>query len=275
MLYGYHIVQGSTNLQTAPTTVTQTVTTTRTPHQGHNVNRGILHNQGNAQRDTLQEQGYAPWNNAAPQQQEYATLNNTTPQRQEYLPRNHTTPQHQEVAPRTSATSQNREFFPRNNAATIRSIDGSNDRGFSMSQPYRGDPPSSPRTNTYDSSKLQDEDDAGLARQNSVPRKQVGTSISTPYSSVQASPPPMAQKGHSRQQSYPKPLPSTPSTASHGYNDRQADSSPQPSSILNRSRPISASQPGLRDPQDVVDRAKTNTYDTQVVETVAPGQSYL
>lgn len=254
----------------SPTTVTQTVTTTRTPHQGYNANRTIPHIQGNAQSDTLQEQGYAPQNNAAPQHQEYSALNNTTPQRQEHPPRNNTTPQHQEVASRNGATFQNREYSPRNNAATIRPVDGGNARGVPMSQPYRGDLPSSSRTNTYDSSNLQDEDNAGLARQNSIPRKQVGTSASTPYSSVQASSPHMAQTGHSRQQSYPKPLPSTPSPASTGYTDRQPDSAPQPSSILNRSRPISTSQAGLRDAQDVVDRAKTNTYDTQVVETVAP-----
>lgn len=142
-----------------------------------------------------------------------------------------------------------------------------------MSQTYRGDLSSGPRSNAYDSPNLQNEDDAGLAGQDSIPRKEIGTSANTPYSSVQASSPTRAQPGHSRQQSIPKPLPSIPAAASREYADRQTDSAPQPSSILNRSRPVPPSQAGPRDAQDVVDRAKTNTYDTQVVETVAPGQS--
>ena len=140
-----------------------------------------------------------------------------------------------------------------------------------MSQPYRGDLSSSPRANAYDAPNLQDEDEAGLARQNPIPRKQIGTSANTPYSSVEASSPLRTQTGHSRQQSAPKPLPPTPVAASLGYTDRQTDSTRQTSSILNRSRPIPTSQAGLREAQDVVDRAKTNTSDTQVVETVAPG----
>lgn len=255
----------------SPTTVTQTVTTTRTPHQGYNANRGTPQNQGYAPRDIPQEQGYSSRNNAALQHQEYAPRNNATPQRQEYAPRNkNTTPQHQEYAPRNSATSQNREYAPRNNAAGIRPVNEGNAQKVSMSQPYRGDSSSNPRSNAYGSPNLQDEDDTGLARQNSIPRKQIGTSANAPYSSVQASSPPSAQTDYSRQQSAPKPLPSTPAAASRGYTDRQTDSAPQPSNILNRSRPISTSQAGLRDAHDVVDRAKNNTYDTQVVETVAP-----
>ena len=141
-----------------------------------------------------------------------------------------------------------------------------------MSQPYRGDLSSNPRANAYDTPNLQDEDDAGLVRQNPIPRKRIGASAKTPYSSsAEASSPLGTQAGHNRQQSGPKPLPPTPAAASLGQTDREMDNTPQRSSILNRSSPDSTNQAGLRDAQDVADGAKTNTYDTQVVETVAPG----
>ncbi|CAF9939880.1 MAG: hypothetical protein ALECFALPRED_008366 [Alectoria fallacina] len=264
----------------SPTTVTQTVTTTRTPHQGYNANRGIPQiqrhglkhtpqEQGYAPQNTPREQGYAPRNNAAPLQQEYAPRNNTTPQRQEGAPRNNTTP-HQEVVPRNSAISQHRDSAPRNNAASIRPVNEGNAQRVSMSQTFQGDLPSTPRSNAYDSPNPQDEDDTGLAGQNPIPRKQIGTSADTPYSSVQASSAPRAQISHSRQQSVPKPLPSIPVAADRGNANRQTEPTPQSSSILNRSRPVPTSQTGLRDAQDIVNQAKTNTYDTQVVERVAP-----
>lgn len=265
--------------------MTQTVTTTRTPHQGYTANRGTPQNQGYASSNTPQEQGYALRNNAAPQHQEYSLQNNNTPQGQDFAARNNTTPQgqefavrnnntrqHQNLAPRNSSTSQSREYAPRNNAASIRPVDEESVQNVPMSQPYRGNSSSNPRFNAYDSPNRQDEDDADLARQNSIPRKKIGTSANTSYSPVQALSHSKAQTGHSRQQSAPKPLPATPAAASYGHTDRQNDSTPQPSSILNRSRPVPTSEAGIRDAQDVVDRAKTNTYDTQVVETVAPGQ---
>ena len=251
----------------APTTVTQTVTTTRTPHQGHNVQ-----NQGYAPRSsgTPQDKGYAPRN--TPQLQEYPSFNSS--QYQGYAPRNNPTSQRQEYDTWNNTASQYQEYAPRNNAQSIRPVNEGNAQGISMSQPYREHLLSGPRSKAYDSPNLQDEDDANLARQNSIPRKQVGTAANVPLSSAQASSSPRAQKGHSRQQSAPKPLPSIPAAADRGYTDRQTESTGQPSSILNRSRPIPTSQAVLRDAQDVVDRAQTNTYDTEVVETVAPGQSH-
>ena len=239
--------------------MTQTVTTTRTPNQGHNANRS-----------THQNQGYAPSN--TPSDQGYALRNNQTSQHQNYASRNNTTSQHQEHNPQT--TPQNREYATRNNAGTIRPVNEANSQGVFMSQPDRGDMSSSLRPIAYDSPNVQDEDDAGLARENSIPRKQIGTSANTPYS-ARASSPLRAQTGHSRHQSASKPLPFTPTASSLGYTDRQTDSAPQPSSILNRSRPIATSQAGPRDAQDVVDRAKMNTRDTEVVETVAPGRSHF
>ena len=271
------------DLPLAPTTVTQTITTTRTAPQGYNANRGTSQNQGYVPRSAPEEKGYSPSNDAAPQHQEYIPRNNTTSQvqesalrddtisqRQDYASRNNTT-QFPEFTPRTSATSQNREYGPRYNASSKPLGEGNAQRA-SMSQPYQGGLSSNPKSNAYESPHFQDEDDAGLARHNSIPRKQIGTSASTPYSPPPPSSPPRAQTSQSRQQSAPKPLPSTPAAVSRGHTDRQMDCAPQPPSILNRARPIPTSHAGLQDAQDVVDRAKTDTYDTDVVETVAPGQ---
>lgn len=223
---------------------------------------------------TPQEQGYAPQNNAVPHHKEYPSGNNAIPQHQEYAPQTNPTSQHQEFAPRKSATSQNREYNPRNIAASIRPINEGDAQGVPMSQPYRGDLSSNSKANAYDTPNLQNEDDAGLIRQDPIPRKRTGASANTPYPSAETPSPSGTQAGSSRQQSAPKPLPPTPAAASLGHPDREIDSTPQKSSILNRSRPFSTNQAGPKDAQDVVDRAKTNTYDTQVVETVAPGWSH-
>lgn len=244
--------------------MTQTVTTTRTPYQGYNTNKGTLQNQ----RGAPQEQGYSPSSHAAIQHQEDIPQNNTTSQIQKPASLNNINPQLQGSAPRNSSSSQNREYAPRSNAG-IRTVNEGDAPRVSMSQPYRSDLSSNPTSNPYQPLDLKDEDDTGLARQTSIPRKQIGTSAIPVHAAVQAPPYPRAQTGQSRQQSAPKPLPSIP-----GYTDHQKDAAPQPSSILNRSRPVPTSQTGWRDPQDIVDRAKTDTHDTHVVETVAPGQCH-
>ena len=99
----------------------------------------------------------------------------------------------------------------------------------------------------YDGPVSKEGDDANLARQISIPRKQVGTSANVQQSSVQPPMPSNRQQGHSRNQSASKPLPAAPV--------------------------VSNDVPGAPDAQDVVNRAKSNTYDTTVVEKVAPGKS--
>jgi len=140
------------------------------------------------------------------------------------------------------------------------------------SNPYRGEVASnggSGEPNTLDGQDgYQD-----LARQKSIPRKQVGTSAQAPYSSVQSSTSSSPQIGHSRQQSDSKPLPSAPISSNNGYGDRKTPATPQPISILDRSRPITKGYAAPRDGKDVVDRAKSNTYDTEVIEKIAPGKS--
>lgn len=99
----------------------------------------------------------------------------------------------------------------------------------------------------YDGPASKEGDDAHLARQISIPRKQVGTSANIPQSSVQTPIPSNLQQGHSRNQSTSKPLPAAPIFSNDVH--------------------------GAQDAQDVVNRAKSNTYDTTVVEKVAPGKS--
>ena len=262
--------------------MTQTITTTRSPHPGYNTNRGTPPNQGSSLRSAAQDPAYYPSSHAALQHEDLTPQDNNTlqhqestlpsdtiPQRREYASPNN--PQLQESAPRNIALSSNREHVPRSRPGN-RPVNEGDVQRIPMSQPYRGDLSSDPRSNVYNSSNIHDDDGADLARQNSIPRKQIGTSASTLHSYIPAASSPKAQTGQSRQQNTPKPLPSTPVAAGRGYVDRQTDSASQPPSILNRSRPIPASQTGLRDVQDVVDRAKTNTSDTQVIETVAPGK---
>lgn len=128
------------------------------------------------------------------------------------------------------------------------------------------------RQHAYDVPAPQDRYDADLARPKSTPRKQVGTSANAPYSSAQSQVPSNGQLSHSRNQSAPKPLPSVPVSSTDGHEPRRTEAMPQSTSVLDRSRPISRVVNGPRDAQDVINRAQTNTYDTEVIEKVAPGK---
>ena len=240
--------------------MTQTVTTTRTPPQTYNANRGVPQTQGNATRSS-QEQGYGLRNNA-------------TPQRQEYYRQDNTTPQHHEVGPQHNTDFRHREYALGADAADTRPVTEGYAQRDLMPQSHPADLSSKKNLNAYSSPIMHDGYDEGLIQQDSIPRKKIGTSANTPYSSDRAQSPTMAPGSHSRKQSATKPLPSTPAAASQGNTNRQMESPSWPSSTHDRSRPNHKSQAGLRDAQDVVDRAKTNTYDTQVIETVAPGQSH-
>ena len=239
--------------------MTQTVTTTRTPHQTYNANRGVPQTQGNATRSS-QEQGYGLRNNA-------------TPQRQEYYRQDNTTLQHNEIGPQHSANFRHREYALGADAADTRPVNEGYAQRDSMPQSHPADLLSNEKFNAYSSPTMHGGYDE-VPQQDSIPRKKIGTSANTPHSFDQAPSPPMAPVSHSRQQSATKPLPSTPAAASQGNTSRQMESPSWPSSTHDRSRPNHKSQAGLRDAQDIVERAKTNTYDTQVTETVAPGQSH-
>lgn len=112
-----------------------------------------------------------------------------------------------------------------------------------------------------------------LAREKSIPRKQVGNSAPTPYSSVQSSKASNPQIGHGPRQSDSKPLPSAPTLSDTGYGAQESTATPPSPSVLDSSRPLTKGYAAPRDGHEVVDRAKSNTYDTEVIEKIAPGKS--
>lgn len=159
-------------------------------------------------------------------------------------------------------------------SGNARMVNDGDHQQFATPNLYRDEIPSKTRFHESNTSASQD-GYQDLARQKSIPRKQIGTSAHAPYSSVQYSTSSSPQIGHSRQQSDLKPLPSAPILSNDGYRDRETAATPQPSSILDRSRPITKGYMTPRDGQEVVDRAKSNTYDTEVIEKIAPGKSVL
>ena len=258
--------------------MTQTVTTTRTAHRGHSAH-STPQSQGYSSQRPPQGQGEFNSSQAAPKNQEYTprsknistTESDTNPQRRDYASGTNDTPHFRAQAPRSSATSQNQEHLSQQNAG-CRTVNEGGFQSVLMAQAYQGDIMSNQKVNASLSPKVRDEDDADLARQNSIPRKRIGKSAAIAHANIQESISSGAQSGHSRQQSTPKPLPSIPAAENRGRTDRHMDSAPQPSGTVNRSRPMSTSQACLQDAQDILDRAKANTYDTTVVESVAPGK---
>ena len=128
-------------------------------------------------------------------------------------------------------------------------------------------PPNS-KSNTHVASAGYGEYDTDLAQQKPIPRKQVGASAKVPYSSPDLPDRNDAQIGHGRQKSASKALPSIPVSSSEAH---RTEASTQPSSILNRTRPITRGSAEPREAHDIVQRAKSNTYDTEVIEEIAPG----
>lgn len=189
-----------TDFPKVPTTVTQTVTTTRTLHQASNANPG----------------------------------------------------------------------YSRNNTG-IRAVDQEVPQNPKKGQPYLGDLPSNSMFYADNEQSWQGNDDANSSERTSIPRKQVGSSVNLQSPSIQSSPPSKPQIGRNRRQSAPKPLPSTPIASSDEYSNTDSRAMPQQSGVLDRSRP----RPKEMVKQEVVDRAKNNTHDTQVIESMAPGQFAL
>jgi len=116
-------------------------------------------------------------------------------------------------------------------------------------------------------------DGSAPSPQVSISRKQVGAPAPSSYASAPATAPQTTRsKGHGRYNDGERGLPSATASA-YTRNDtgrsRDQDATPL-SSRPNKTIAQGATRP--RDAQDVVDRAMTNTYDTRVVETVAPGK---
>ena len=128
----------------------------------------------------------------------------------------------------------------------------------------------------YDPLNRQAQGDKDLARKPSIPRKQVGSSIgSSP--SMQSSLPSHSIPSHSPHSSLQKPLPSNPprdSSVKYGAYEGEEDYS-SPTNLNGQSRASSDLVSTNPTPEDVLDRAKSNTVKTEVVESIAPGKLNL
>lgn len=223
------------------TTVTQTVTTTRTGHQGQFANR------------------------ATPKNQSVTNHNDISNTRTR-----HTDPPIDEPYANSSGVQRDGYDTPVN--AYARPVNQSHGQQYSTPKPHRDNAPPNSRPDVYDTPTGQGDYDAGPTRHNSIPRKQVGASAQGSLPSPESSTLRTSQIGHSRQQSASKALPTTPVSSGKGYEARRPEAASQPASILDRSRPITRGPAQPHDAQDVVKRAKSDTYDTEVIEKVAPGE---
>lgn len=132
--------------------------------------------------------------------------------------------------------------------------------------------PSNTTSDAYTTQYGEDDYEDSLARDPPIPRKQVVTSTNAGYQSAQQVSAPTAYSG--RYQGNSNALSEAPSTASDGIGSGRNEVPSQSTSVLDRSRPISSKGvTGPQSAQDVVNRAKSNTYDTEVIEKVAPGES--
>lgn len=130
---------------------------------------------------------------------------------------------------------------------------------------------SHPQVPIYDPSRSQPQDESDLAVKNSIPRKQVGDITKGQASGVEPSFP----RGPTTSKKVTYPLQSDPAV---DYDDTQLEErkniSPAPG-VLDRSRPITRGHGAANTAQRVVDRAQSNTVNTEVIETFAPGNSTL
>lgn len=306
---------GCVNCILGPTTVTTTVTTTRYPQYLPPANKGPPQAQGTtnpdinastraANQNTALQGSYAnrssfqpPGYTEDPARQElYA--NRDSPRTQGYDDQNaqrqygnRGTPQTQGYSgQKAGVRAANESNFQRgipqtqgygDRNAGVRVLNESNAQQSPTPKPYRTDLPSNTRSKAYTNQDEEDDYDDSLARQPSIPRKKIGTSANAPYSATQTSSPTYAHTGRNQRQSNPKPLPETPmptsnSYASNGYGAGRNEATSHSPSILDRSRPIpSKGATGQPSAQDDLNRAKGNTYNTEVVEIVAPGESML
>ena len=112
---------------------------------------------------------------------------------------------------------------------------------------------------------VQQQAELGLSRKRSIPRKLVGSG-----SALQAPDPVTSSsttaKLHSHQSSLQKPLPTAPyETQGLGVIDMRSTTG------NDQARSATQQSSSAITAQDVINRAKGNTRDTEVIETIAPG----
>lgn len=126
----------------------------------------------------------------------------------------------------------------------------------------------------YDSAAQQAQEEVDLARRRSIPRKQVGAPPTNPSAGTFS--PTASQKstpGHIRQSSLQKPLPMAPTLGNNyqaspsdedSQSRRSTDLRPVPLSVIKGSNKLTA--------EDVVRKASGKSFDTEVIEKIAPGR---
>lgn len=289
-------------IPTGSTTLTSTVTTTRFGQQAPNVNQGNPRRQYPYSGQQFPESGatsrniepQSPYANRGVAQTHGNASKNTYPgygssqgsqPSSPYTSRS--TPHYQDSVnpdwnagsrPAHNETNLPDSYAERGNdspsSGSPRIVHDGDYRQSAPSTPYRNGISSNTRSNGPNTSMSRD-GYQDLARQKSISRKQVGTPTPAPYSPVQPSTSSSPQLSHNQHQSDYKPLPFVPTSSNDGYGDRGTPVLPQAPSILDRSRPITKGYAAPRDGKDVVDRAKSNTYDTEVIEKIAPGNTVL
>ncbi|MCJ1404032.1 hypothetical protein MMC11_007256 [Xylographa trunciseda] len=111
---------------------------------------------------------------------------------------------------------------------------------------------------------VQQQEEQGLSRKRSIPRKSVGSGSTSQASEPVVSSSPNA-KFHSRQSSLQKPLPTAP-YGSQGLGASELQNTSGKGQVNDLSQGTGLSNTA----QDVVSRAMGNTRDTEVIETIAP-----
>ena len=124
--------------------------------------------------------------------------------------------------------------------------------------------------NMQDSTYATQEQEQDLARKRSIPRKEVGTGAVG--QSVNPTTPSATSSTHRRQTSSQKPLP----TAPHEQQARRSNDTRAPD-VQSQIRDGAYVHDGPLSAEEVISRAKGNTYDTEVIEAIAPGKciSYI
>lgn len=150
-------------------------------------------------------------------------------------------------------------------------------KGNEVAQPYGSTTSPYSAAALYDSAAQQAQEDADLARSKSIPRKQVGAPSTNPSAGTYSMPSShQSSSSHVRQSSLQKPLPMAPTGARDDYQGSALDQGrqsrpstdlrPVPLSVIKGSNKLTA--------EDVVRKSSGKSFDTDVIEKVAPGKEH-
>lgn len=129
--------------------------------------------------------------------------------------------------------------------------------------------PPYPKAPIYGSlSRSQPQNESDLANKNSIPRKQLGDFTKGQPSRVQ----PSFQRDHNPSANMAYPVQLDPAAFYDGPQLEDRRTTPPAPGVLDRSRPISRGPGAANTAERVVERAKSNTINTEVIESFAPGK---